>query len=295
MPRCLRVACAKGVLYRAACATVALSGLFAHAATLAHGAEPHEAATDAATRRQAAAAIPLDKVEPAYRDAVRDVVSQPTLFRRLPTSVVDCRPAMFTYVVENPEALVEIWSDLGLSHAELVRTGENTFALSDGAGTTGEMVVVESTCEAGAQNRIVMYVDGRYEGKPFNRPLTAKCVLLLRSGSIEETNGRQYVAARIDSFIKLDQTSVALLAKAMHPLIGKTADRNFADTVGFISSLSYTAEARPERIRELAVSLDGLDEPRKQRFDNVIDECHRSGIAWQQSRLATGLTDPTPR
>ena len=156
-------------------------------------------------------------------------------------------------------------------------------------------VIVESTCEAGAQNRIVMYVDGQYEGKPFHQPLTARCVLVLRSGSVKETNGRDYVATRIDSFIKLDQTSVALLAKAMHPLIGKTADRNFADTVSFISSLSYTAERRPEAIHSLAADLQQLDDRRRAEFSAVIDLCHRSGLVDRSERVAAAAEEPASR
>lgn len=294
MPRCLQAACAGGSVRRAVCIAVAAGGLFAHAAAIAAGAEPHEAATDAATRREAAQAVPLAKIDLAYRDEVREIIQQPTLFRRLPTSVVDCQPSMFTYVIENPEALVEIWSDLGISQAQLERVGENRFRLSDGAGTTGELIVVESTLEPAAQNRLVMLVDACYDGKPFNKPLTARCVLLLRSGSVQETNGREYVAARIDTFIKLDQTALALVAKAMHPLIGKTADRNFADTVSFISSLSYTAEVRPDAIHRLAADLQGLDLARRRQFTTVIDDCYRTGLLWRESRVAAAeQTDDT--
>ena len=204
-------------------------------------------------------AISIKRIEPAYQQRVSAVLADPSLFRRMPTNVVDCRPEMFTYMAQNPDVLVAIWRDLGLSQVELTRTGENTFKLQDHAGTTGTVVVVEQKCDAKAQNRIVMFAEGSYDGKPFNRPVSAQCVIVLRSGSVRETNGRQYVAVRMDSFVKLDRTSLELLAQALHPFVGKTADRNFADTVSFVSNLSYTAEKRPQAIESLAKGLTGVD------------------------------------
>jgi hypothetical protein len=191
---------------------------------------------------------------------------------------------MFTFLAQNPEVLVEIWRHLGVSQVELVRTGENTYRMSDGAGTTGNLVVVEQNCDAAAQNRIVMYAEGSYEGKPFNQPLSAQCVVLLRSGSMKETNGRTYVAARLDSFIKLDRMSLELVAKAVHPFVGQTADRNFTDTLSFVSNLSYTAERRPEAIERMAGQLGGVDQPRRQRLAELAFRAADAGDAWRLSR-----------
>src|SRR5262249_27433493 len=148
------------------------------------------------------------KVDPKYRRQVSEVLNEPSVFRRLPTNVIDCRPDLFTFLAQNPEVLTEIWRELGVSRVELVRTGDTTFDLRDNAGTTGKLYIVEQTCDAAAQNRVVMYAEGSYDGMPFNKPVGARCVFLLRSGSIRETNGRDYVAARLDSFVKLDRTSV---------------------------------------------------------------------------------------
>ena len=63
---------------------------------------------------------------------------------------------MFTFMAQNPEVLVEIWRLLGVSGARLTPIGDRTFALSDGGGTTGEMVVLEQNCDKSAQNRVVM-------------------------------------------------------------------------------------------------------------------------------------------
>lgn len=266
------------------CRALAFCFVLASTAVATAGEETSEASTSTAARQDAARAIPLAKIDAKYRRQVSDVLADPSLFRRLPTNVVDCRPELFTFLAQNPEVLTEIWRELGVSQVELVRTGENTFDLRDNAGTTGKLVVVEQTCDAAAQNRVVMYAEGSYDGKPFSKPVGARCVFLLRSGSMRETNGRFYVAARLDSFVKLDRTSVELMAQIAHPFVGKTADRNFADTLSFVSNLSYTAEEKPEAIVNLSTKLDKVDEPRRMQLATLAQRCNELGEAWEVSR-----------
>jgi hypothetical protein len=274
----------------------AAAALFAAAAVGAARAEnPSEASTSSAARQEAAQAIPLSKIDPQFRRAVNEVLADPSLFRRMPTNVVDCRPEMFTFLAQNPEVLTEIWRELGVSKVELVRTGENSFDLRDNAGTTGKLWVVEQACDVAAQNRIVMYAEGAFEGKPFTRSVGARCVFLLRSGSVEETNGRRYVAARLDSFVKLDRTTIEIMAQVAHPFVGKTADRNFADTLSFISNLSYTAERRPESIVKLSADLDQVAPPRREQFAVVARQCGAEGAAWEVSRAEGGATGTATR
>jgi hypothetical protein len=268
------------------CRALAISLVFGSAAVATAAEATHEASTSAAARQDAARAIPLAKVDAKYRRQVSEVLNDPSLFRRLPTNVVDCRPELFTYLAQNPEVLTEIWRELGVSHVELVRTGDNTFDLRDNAGTTGKLFVVEQTCDAAAQNRVVMYAEGSYDGKPFSKPVGARCVFVLRSGSMRETNGRYYVAARLDSFVKLDRTSIELMAQIAHPFVGKTADRNFADTLSFVSNLSYTAEERPETIVNLSAKLEKVDEPRRVQLATLARHCAEEGAAWEVSRAA---------
>ena len=262
---------------------LALLALLLMTATARAG-ESSEASTSEATQAESRRSIPLAKIDPQFRSSVAAVIAEPTIFRRMPTSVVDCRPELFTFLAQNPEVMVEIWRHLGVSQVTLTRIDERTCKISDGAGTTGTIIVVEQTCEEGAQNRIVMLADGSFEGKPFHQPISAQCVLILTSGSKEETNGRRYVAARLDAFIKLDRKSMALVAKAVHPFVGQTADRNFADTMLFVSNLSYTAEKRPEAIEQVAIDMQNLDQPRRQGLIKAAYQCAEAGKQWELTR-----------
>jgi len=239
-------------------------------------AESVEATTSNAARQEAMRAIPLKKIEAKYRHNVQQVLNDVSLYRRLPTLMVDCNPRLFTFLAQNPEALVAMWRRLGITEVDLERTSADTFRLSDGSGTTGRLEIVEQNCDDNAQNRIVMYAEGTYEGKPFKRPLRAQCVLLLRSGSMQETNGRKYVAARLDTFVRFDQVGLELVAKAVHPWVGKTADRNFADTLQFISNLSHEAETRPEAVGRLVTGLPRVSSSRQSQLVQIAYQCGAS-------------------
>lgn len=256
--------------------------------------ETTEASTSDDARQEAVSAIPMAKVDARYRKVVQAVISDPSIFRRLPTNVVDCKPEMFTYFAENPDVLVEVWRELGMTQVELVRTGPSTFRIADGAGTTGRLVIVESSCDANAQNRVVLYSEGSYDGKPFTKPLSAQCVLVLRSGSVVETNDRHYVAARLDSFIKLDRPSMELLAKAAHPFVGHTADKNFADTLAFMSNFSYTAERRPETIERIAGKLENIEAPRKTELQMLAASCAETSRVAQASHAEDPVVRISP-
>lgn len=256
------------------CCTVAFA-----AATL-HGGETAGSTTTLDARNEAIRSIPLRKIAPRYRQMIETVLNDCSLYRRLPTMTVDCHPALFTYQAQNPDVLVQIWRQLDISNVDLVKSGDNRFRMSDNVGTTGELVIVEQKCDAQAQNRVVMYAQGQYDGAPFKKPVRAECVLLLRSGSVTETNGRDYVAARFDTFVRIDRASLELFAKAVHPLVGRTADRNFVDTMNFISSMSLAAETRPATIARLANSLPKISGNRKQQLVRLAYECaesHRKG------------------
>lgn len=250
------------------------SGLFLPtAATTSCAAETMQATSSAAARHEAMRAIPLKKIAAPYDRFVRQVLSDCSVYRRLPTQMVDCNPKLFTFLAQNPETLVEIWRQLGITRVDMERTGANAFRLTDNSGTTGKLVIVEQKCDDLAQNRIVMYAEGAYEGRPFRDPLKAQCVLLLRSGSIVETNNRRYVATRLDSFLSIDHASVELFAKVVHPLVGRTADRNFADTVQFIGNLSHEAETRPATVERLVSSLPRVSHQRQGELVQIAYQC----------------------
>jgi hypothetical protein len=215
-------------------------------------------------REDAAKQIPYDKLDANEQRAVSAVVSNPSIFRRLPTQVIDCDPEMHLFLIKHPEVIVNIWSVMGVSKVALERTGAETFRASDGAGTVGRIKFCYST-----HDTHVIYGEGTYEGPMFNRPLNARCVLLLKTSGLQETNGRYYVTNRLDAFIQIDHVGVEFIAKSFQPLVAKSADYNFAETSAFLANVSRTAEVNPPGMLRLAEKLTTVAAPVREEFAQV--------------------------
>jgi hypothetical protein len=224
-------------------------------------AAPSDGTSSAEAREDATRRIPWSHLPEAQRRDVEFVVKNTSIYRRLPTRVVDCDPDLFSFLLRRPDVIVDVWKLMGISRVTLDRVTDQAFRGNDGEGTTGSVGYVYADWGPDARNLAVIYADGAYDGKPFLTPLRAQTVALLQSGAVQETNGRRYVTVRVDSFIHIDKLGVELVAKTVQPWLTKTADENFNQTVDFLSTFSRTAERNPQGMRRLAARLPGLDEP----------------------------------
>lgn len=245
---------------RALCALALLAAIAFGRPPQAWG-QGSDATSSRAAREEAVRALPWNQIAPQHRQAAQTVVQQASIYRKLPTRVIDCDPDMFTFLLRHPEVVIDVWHVMGLSQVKLERRPDGSFYGTDGNGTVGNVRYLQAEWGRDAQNRAVIFADGSYDGPPFVKPLKAQSIILLRSGSIQETNGRHYVTVRADSFIRIEQVGVELLAKTVQPWIAKTADQNLIETLGFVSNFSRTAEKNPQGIERLATRLHSTDGP----------------------------------
>jgi hypothetical protein len=242
-------------------------------------AEPGESAPAAgatssrAAREEAIRTIPWKQLGEAERRQLNSVIQNASMYRRLPTRVIDCDPDLFTFLLQHPEVVVDVWQMMGVSKVTLQQTAGNAYRGNDGCGTTGNVAYLYTNWGAEAQNLAVVYAEGAYDGKPFLKPLRARSVMVLQSGAVRETNGRSYITVRVDSFVEIQQMGVELVAKTVQPWINQTADRNFVDTLGFVSTFSQTAEKNPQGMQRLASRLRTVDAPTR---DELVNLCFRA-------------------
>jgi hypothetical protein len=138
-----------------------------------------------------------------------------------------------------------------ISNVALTKSGEKTYKADDGAGTQGRVEFLYSS-----HDLHVLYAEGSYEGPLFFNPVRGKCLLVLNTGYVRETNGRYYITCRLDAFIQLDNVGVEFVARTFQPLVGKTADHNFRETTAFLSVLSRMAEVNCASIQHMAGKLN---------------------------------------
>ncbi len=247
-------------------------------------ADPLAATTSEIARRNAIASIPFEQLDRAGREKVNAVIQDTTAFRRLPTQVVDCDPHLFLFLVRHPDVAVNIWQVLKLSSLDLRQTDPDRFELVEPSGTRLHAEFLHQSPEIH-----VIYCEGIYVGPILGRPVHGRAVLVLRSGYVHETNGRQYVTTRLDTFLQVQEGGPDLLTKLLHPVAGRTADHNFLQVVAFAGSLSRTAEMNYRGVQRLAGQLlDVRPELRVRLSELAADIGHNS------PRQAAATAETTP-
>ena len=98
-----------------------------------------EASTSNRARQDALRSIPLEKLAPADRAKVTSVLSNVSVFRRLPTKVIDCDPDMYLFLVRHPDVVVNIWELLKVSRLQLWQTGDGRFLIAEPGGAAGSL------------------------------------------------------------------------------------------------------------------------------------------------------------
>ena len=219
---------------------------------------------------------------------VRQVVQNPSVFRRVPVQVIDCDPNLYLFLVRHPEVVVNIWQVMGISKVKLVRTGQIPTRGRRGGHDRQRPAVLQQSRHASAVCRREC-TKGRCSHSQ-SRPSACWC---LRAGYVQETNGHYYITNRLDTFIHIDHVGLDLIAKTFSPLVTKTVDINFRETAAFVGVVSRTAAGNPQGMQRLAGKLTALEpEVRGELVRLSYDVAQRAQAAANQSN--TLLTGPRP-
>ncbi len=135
-----------------------------------------EGASSREIRLEAVQSVPFHRLNSNTAQLVREVVENPSFFRRMPTQEIECDPQMFTFLVRRPEVMVNIWQLMGITQVSTQRTSPSSFLADDGAGTTARCDLVY-----GDSNLHIYYGNGMYDGSMTPRKMRGRCVCILHT------------------------------------------------------------------------------------------------------------------
>jgi len=253
------------------------------AAPASASAAKEEADTSSQSRDEAIRSLPLAELTPETRRKLMAVIERPSIYRRLPYKSIDCDPALYVFLIRNPEIVVSIWQLMGISTMTAERRGRYLWKGNDGAGTECDVELIYGT-----DNLHVLYSDGFYEGSLLARKITGRCVLLLKTGFAQSQDRRWHVANRLDLFLQIDNTAADVVARTLSPWVGKVADANFQESCYFASKLSQTAEQNGAGVQKMADKLTQVEPP-------VRDEFAKLAAAVQQRAALRDMSAATQR
>ncbi len=241
-----------------------------------------------AIRDDAIAALPMSRLTPSAKARINAIVERPTLYRHLPTQSIDCDPELFLFIVRQPEVMVGIWEEMGLTQVQTERLDAYRLRARDGSGTTCTIDLIY-----GDRSTHVYVADGFYDGKLVANQLNGKGVFVLRTRSHVQADGSTLFDGTLDCFLQLENLGADLIARTLGPLIGKTADNNFAETAKFINQIGLTARENPAGLMDLASRLPQVEAATKQSFVEVIEGADQRNQARIESRNVTRAAEHT--
>ncbi len=232
-------------------------------------------------RLSAIQALPLDKLDAQCRAKVHAVLANVTIFRRLPVRVVDCDPDLYLFLVRHPDVVINIWNALKISQLQLKQTGPEEFRLKEESGISANLEYLYRS-----HDTHLIYAEGVYDGVTFGRQVRGSGLFCLKSGYIRETDGRYYVTSRLDAFISVEPSAVEIVAKALHPLLGFTADNNFTQTIAFVGSLSRTTEQNSRSVQRMATQLNNVQPDVREQFAKLAEKISEKPAALALRRVS---------
>lgn len=227
-------------------------------------------------RELARSIIPFDRLTPPTQERLWGVVGRPSMHRRMPGQVIPCDPDLYLFFLRNPDVVVNMWQLMGATSMQLKRTGNFTFDARDNAGTQARIELVYGTPDTH-----VFLADGAYEGQLLKRRTPGRCVMVLKSDYARDAAQRVQVTNQLDAFVQIDQPGAELIVKTLQPVIGKTADHNFKETLSFVSRVSQTLERNATGVQRLASRLTALDPATRDKFVQVATNVYHRAVLRQ--------------
>lgn len=238
-----------------------------------------KATTSRSARDDAIRGIPFRSLSSQAQQRIAAVIKKPTMFRRMPITMINCDPELHRFSVRHPEVIVNIWQLMGITQVTANRVGPYVLHCNDGVGTVTNMELIY-----GDRDTHVLFCEGSYEGPLFRKPLTGRCVLVLRSGSTNVGPNYQ-ITNMMDVFLQVDHAGIDIFTKTLHPLLGKSADVNFTESMRFVERMSKAAANNSEGMQHMVGRLQSLQPVVRKQFQGVVanvSQRHNQALAIRQ-------------
>jgi hypothetical protein len=223
-------------------------------------------------RQQALQAIPYHQLNQIARQKIAPILDDPSIYRRLPVTAINIDPDYYLFLVRQPEVVVNIWQIMGVTNMSVERVSPFILKSDDGAGASSNVELVYGT-----NNLHIFYAEGDYAGPLLKRKLKGSCVLVLRSEYGNGPNNVPQATSALDIFLKVENATASMIAKTINPLIGRTADHNFVESLTFLERLNETTEKNGVGVKRMAGRLSNVSPDVRERFIGVAGLVYERG------------------
>ncbi|MCL2346958.1 MAG: hypothetical protein FWC50_01725 [Planctomycetaceae bacterium] len=197
--------------------------------------------------------IPWESLDSRSTKQIKSVIDEKTIFRRMPRQLTVCDGEIYSFLLEHPDVVVGMWEELGATQIQFREISPNHYKLHEGDGTVVDVEVLFKS-----KNLCIIYSTGSFVTPLFPKPVNGESVLILNSRFGNDREGRPLVLSKLDVYVKIHNPGAEMLAKLLVPVVGKIADSNFEQSVGFAGNVSEAAENDYEAVQNIAAKLKNV-------------------------------------
>lgn len=208
------------------------------------------------SREELAAAanrLPLQALSPANRARIAGLISQPSLYRRLPTITCRTDPRVYSYFTEHPDVAVSIWRVMGISEMQMRQVSATEWETDLNDGTVGLVTLLH----AAPTSRLVL-CEGEFKSPLLAKPIRSTGLMHLQTQNWQDGSGRSYVTHSADMFVQFHSSAVETIAKLISPMSFKMADSNFEEVSVFIRMMDEAMSHEPGWVERTAGKMEGV-------------------------------------
>jgi hypothetical protein len=194
--------------------------------------------------------IPLERLPPATRAAVRRVLDRPTLNVQGPEELFRGQPALYLWLLGHPDQCVQLWRGLGARCMDVINLGNGWFGWTDGQGTQfhWETVYADGHCR-------IWYGEGSSRPTFLFPTIPARAVVVMRHTQLHDSAGRPLIQHQSELFLQLDNRAAALITHLLGSSAPRLGEQGLAQMQMFFSALVWYLDRHPERAEVLLRKL----------------------------------------
>ena len=225
--------------------------------------------SSARARRKAEEALPLHALAPAARGRAARVLADHSLFRTLPVLRFPIHSEGLRYFVQNPDAAVALWRELGISACEMWQTGPDSYEADAGDGSIGAFDVLLRS----EKDQLVL-VRGQFKSPVLAEPVEATCLFHLHTETAFDAAGEPLAVGVASLFVAFPSRAVGAAAKLISPVTSVILDRNFVEVCLFAHLMDRSMQTRPVWVESLAARLEGVLPRRREELSRLSEHVH---------------------
>lgn len=202
------------------------------------------------TKQAAIEEFPISQMEECDQAVVRDIFSELSLFRRLPTIQLEADRRCYEYFTNHPDVAVSIWRAMEISKVQMKQTGDREYATDTNDGTKGEVRVLLNT-----PDHYVVTCQGEFKSPAIKKPIQATAMMHLRP----KFHAHGVVTHQLDMYVSFPSNTIEAIARFISPVSNRIADRNFEEISLFVEMMSLAMSRQPGWVEQLTQKLEGID------------------------------------